>query len=210
MYRWELALLAIMLSGSKISFAESEPVLPPGSEAKSAEAERRELSESILQKTKEARDKLAEKLTSQATQELQQGVVSDLEKLIELLRTSPPPSGGSGSPPPNSDDSSSDQNQDDSSSEKPKSSRRPPSKGTGAGEDRNQPQDSEERHGESKAAKIRADRKRRLENDIWGHLPPALREQLLNTYGERMLPQYEDYVKKFYEALSEPTRSPKR
>jgi hypothetical protein len=48
-----------------------------------------------------------------------------------------------------------------------------------------------------------AARKKKLEMDVWGHLPPHLREQLLNTYGERMLPKYENLVKKFYESLSE-------
>ena len=38
--------------------------------------------------------------------------------------------------------------------------------------------------------------------DIWGHLPPHVREELLNTYGEKMLPKYEHLVKQFYEALS--------
>ncbi len=208
--RCEFILLALVLSGSPVSRAESEPVPPPGAEANSADALRRELAEGILQKTKAATVLLAVKLTGDPTQELQRSAVSDLDQLIELLKTSPPPSGGSGSPPPNPDNSPSDQNQDGSSSQKPKSSSKSKSQGTGAGENRTDPQDSEERHGESKEAKLRADRKRRLENDIWGHLPPALREQLLNTYGERMLPQYEEFVKKFYEALSEPARGPKR
>ena len=45
-------------------------------------------------------------------------------------------------------------------------------------------------------------RRRKLEMDVWGHLPPHVREELLNTYGERMLPKYEHLVKRFYEALS--------
>jgi acyl-CoA reductase-like NAD-dependent aldehyde dehydrogenase len=47
-----------------------------------------------------------------------------------------------------------------------------------------------------------AARRRKLEMDVWGHLPPHVREELLNTYGERMLPKYEHLVKRFYEALS--------
>ena len=56
-----------------------------------------------------------------------------------------------------------------------------------------------------RAAKAAAEaaRKKKLEIDVWGHLPPHLRDQLLNTYGERMLPKYEQLVKQFYEALSE-------
>ena len=47
-----------------------------------------------------------------------------------------------------------------------------------------------------------AARRRKLEMDVWGHLPLHVREELLNTYGERMLPKYEHLVKQFYEALS--------
>ena len=47
-----------------------------------------------------------------------------------------------------------------------------------------------------------AARKQKLEMDVWGHLPQHVREELLNTYGERMLPKYEHLVKQFYEALS--------
>lgn len=39
--------------------------------------------------------------------------------------------------------------------------------------------------------------------DAWGHLPPAMRQQLLNIYTEKFLPQYEDQVRRYYEALAE-------
>ena len=189
--------------------AQTEPAAPP--DAARAEAEKRELLERILRNTAGARDKLTDKVTGPETQKLQQDVVVDLETLIELLKKAPPPP-----PKKNDDDSSSSSSDSDSENQDPqqksqdesesKPSRKPKSKGTGDGRDRNQAEGSEERHGESRDAKQKADRKLRLENDIWGHLPPALREQLLNTYGERMLPQYEEFVRKFYEALSEPKR----
>jgi hypothetical protein len=46
--------------------------------------------------------------------------------------------------------------------------------------------------------------------DIWGHLPPQLREELLSTYGDRMLPKYEQLVNQFYEALSNQGDSKKK
>lgn len=185
---------------------------PADQSSTEADAKKRELSERILQKTADARDKLIGKQLGKETQQLQQDVVQDLETLLELLKQSPPPPPSQGNPPPNSEPPSNPQNQNpkpqnDSESKSP---RKPKSPGTGSGQNREQPQDSEERHGESRESKQKADRKLRLENDIWGHLPPALREELLNTYGERMLPQYEDFVRKFYEALSEPNRTKKR
>ena len=192
-------------------FADDEPEAKPVVDPQKAATERKELSERILEHTKAARDKLAEKITDADTKSLQDGVVRDLERLIELLRHSPPPSGGGSSspPPPNSDQSSdpSQQQQQQNSQDQQNSSERESSQGNGSGKNREQPTDSEERSGETPEMKALADRRRRLESDIWGHLPPALRERLLNTYGDRMLPQYEDFVRKFYEALSEPKRT---
>jgi hypothetical protein len=60
---------------------------------------------------------------------------------------------------------------------------------------------SKQSHADRKAAED-SKRRQKLEMDIWGHLPPHVREELLNTYGEKMLPKYEQMVKQFYEALS--------
>ena len=62
--------------------------------------------------------------------------------------------------------------------------------------------DSSKQSQSDRKAAEEAARRRKLEMDIWGHLPPHVREELLNTYGERMLPKYEHLVKQFYEALS--------
>lgn len=173
-------------------------------------AETRKLSEQILQKTAGARDKLVGQEIGSETQKLQQDVVADLETLIELLKKSPPPPPSTNSSSNSNSSQDQSQQQQNSSSESESKSRKSKSQGSGSGRNRDRPQDSEERNGESRESKQRADRKQRLENDIWGHLPPALREELLNTYGERMLPQYEEFVRKFYEALSEPARAKKR
>lgn len=174
----------------------------------------RELAERILDKTKQARDKLAEKITNDQTHDLQQQVVDDLEKLIDMLKKSPPSNNKNPSPNSNSNSSSSSSSSSNSNrkDQRQQSQQSGQQKSTGAadGQNRAQPQDSEERNGETPEGKNHAERKRKLESDIWGHLPPALREQLLNTYGERMLPQYEEMVRKFYDALSEPSRPVKR
>ncbi|GIX05134.1 MAG: hypothetical protein KatS3mg114_1003 [Planctomycetaceae bacterium] len=53
-------------------------------------------------------------------------------------------------------------------------------------------------------AELARSRLRKLETDVWGHLPPGLREKLLNAYSEKTVPQYEHLIRKFYEALSDP------
>ena len=62
---------------------------------------------------------------------------------------------------------------------------------------------SQERTESERKAADEAARKKKMEIDVWGHLPPHLREELLNKYGEQMLPKYQNLVKQFYEALSE-------
>ena len=39
-----------------------------------------------------------------------------------------------------------------------------------------------------------------------GHLPPHIREAMLNSVSEKYLPKYEDLVKKYYEDLAEKSR----
>ena len=42
-----------------------------------------------------------------------------------------------------------------------------------------------------------------LQTDVWGHLPPQVRQQLLNGLNERMLPGYEALIRQFYSTLAE-------
>lgn len=46
-------------------------------------------------------------------------------------------------------------------------------------------------------------RQRRLREAVWGHLPPALREQMLNLPHDKSLPKYTDHIRRYYEALAE-------
>ena len=49
-------------------------------------------------------------------------------------------------------------------------------------------------------------RRRALIDEVWGHLPPAMRERLLNVGSDKLLPKYEDQIRRYYEALAEPDR----
>jgi hypothetical protein len=77
--------------------------------------------------------------------------------------------------------------------------------GDESGRERDDASESAERTGErppNERDEELADQKLQLELDVWGHLPPKLREQLLNTYGEKMLPQYEQQIREYYQALA--------
>ncbi len=43
-----------------------------------------------------------------------------------------------------------------------------------------------------------------LVRDAWGHLPPRLREQLLNSRSDQYLPRYDGLVRRYFESLAQP------
>jgi hypothetical protein len=169
--------------------------------------------ERAVQSMKAAKEKLAAGQTGAPTQDLQKQVLAALD---ELLKTPPQPpspnqsgSGGGGQSQDSQRSSSQDKDQSKSSAQGKPS-------GVGgeqqAGEQRNRSQadDSEERTGPRRTGVAAPLPRRRLEVDVWGHLPEKVREQLLNGYGERMVPQYEALVRKFYESLADTAAEPDR
>ncbi len=163
-----------------------------------------------------ASEKLGGKVTGDETTQIQEQVIRDLDELIKQLQN-PPPNGGGGGGGGSSGGGSSKSGGGGSSRQQRASGRggkgqpqggtpKQQAQGNGTdqgGRDRKDAEDSDERTDSERKAAAEAARKKKLEIDVWGHLPPHLRDQLLNTYGERMLPKYESLVKQFYEALSE-------
>ena len=52
------------------------------------------------------------------------------------------------------------------------------------------------------AAQLRAEEKQKLMREVWGKLPPRLRDKLLNASDEEILPQYEDQIRTYFRKLS--------
>ena len=50
-------------------------------------------------------------------------------------------------------------------------------------------------------------RQQQMLKDVWGHLPPTLRDELLNVSGDQYLPKYADQVQRYYEVLAERSRT---
>ncbi len=65
---------------------------------------------------------------------------------------------------------------------------------------------STERTDRGEATSAELARRNALMRDVWGHLPPAALERLMNVYSERYLPQYEEVIRRYYEALAEQHR----
>ncbi len=162
--------------------------------------------------------RLKDRETGEETQAAQQSVIDQLDTLLKTPPESPPPSGsgggGSSNPPPTPKNGSGKSRNSQNSQSKPNETKgsdpsqmRPKPAGQQDQRDRKNADDSEERTGPKRAASTPAAKRQRLEVDVWGHLPEKLREQLLNSYGERMLPQYEEAVRRFYDQLADPPAS---
>jgi hypothetical protein len=173
---------------------------------------------------RDAGDKLNENQTGQDTRKVQEQVIRDLDELIKQMQNPPPPPHGQGGGGGGGGSSSSSgsgkgsqsqmqklgggQGQSGQKSGQGKSGKASQGQqGTesskSGGQEKKVAEGSEERSESERKASEEAARKKKLEMDVWGHLPPHLRDQLLNTYGEKVLPKYQNLVKQFYEALSE-------
>lgn len=189
----------------------------------------------LVRKMQSARERLAQADRSPESKSLQQGVVDDLDKLIRELEKppakSPPPPPQSSSPPPpmgGSDNQPQPAGGQKSASpmggqtgqpmpQKQPAGAKPQAGTTGnapAGEGGNAPQNAAAQSQDSAAntksqqqRRAEEQMKQRLAKDVWGHLPPQLRQELLNVYSEKYLPKYEDMVRRYYEALADESRT---
>lgn len=175
-----------------------------------------ELDETIAA-MREVSRRLDRELVSGDTEQIQDGIVANIDALIEKLESLPPPSSSSSSD--SSEDDSSEQNQStdqpesqaESQTEPQNTPQKQPGADSSAGS-RQQPQQgkaaesSEQNQREARERAAALARRRALVDEVWGHLPPAMRERLLNVQGEKLLPKYEDLIRRYYESLAEPVR----
>jgi len=156
-------------------------------------------------------ERLDRKDVSEETSQLQTSILDNIDSLIERLKNQPPPQ----SSPSQSDQSNPDQqnqNRNEQSGspqnqeQKADQTASKPKAGTGS-KSQSQTEKSEEsseknpREAQERAAALA--RRRALVNEVWGHLPPAIRERLLNVQSEKLLPGYESLIRRYYESLAE-------
>ena len=135
--------------------------------------------------------------TGGQTRKLQSEIVTDLQELIDLARQLRPPQN-----PPREPEQNAQPQQTRKSAGDPNSQAGSAANQASKGGD--DPTDRIEKGRDSEAARAR---QRQNLKEIWGMLPPALREKMLNVYSEKYLPRYEDLVRDYFEALAEQSRS---
>jgi hypothetical protein len=165
----------------------------------------------IIEQMQAAHEKLSRKDAGPETQAIQKEVLAALDELLKAppqqnSQSSPQGGGGSAAGGAGQAGSRSDPAPSPADQQPQPTVSESSAKANGAVErNRQNAEDAIERTGTAPTVDQSALRRRRLEVDVWGHLPEKLREQLLSTYGEKVVPQYQDLVRRFYEALSEPS-----
>jgi hypothetical protein len=184
--------------------AEPQSRIPFADELDEAVAAMREVSQRLGQLNR-----------SEETEQLQDGIVTNIDALIEKLKNLPPPSLSSSSENSDSDPSDSDStSQGQKQGSKPKPQQAPQEQNGADSTAGGAPQPKTGKAGESTEQNLRQAReraaalarRRALIDEVWGHLPPAMRERLLNVGSEKLLPKYEDLIRRYYEALAEPDK----
>ncbi len=151
--------------------------------------------EAALAAMQQSFDQLRAAQIGKPTQIAQQTAVESLDTLLKQWqqRAGKQPSlARSGQKSPNSDKTP---NQDSSTSD-----------GTGGkptGRDSAQARNSSDRDRTGADAEGDLRRQRQLREAVWGHLPPALREKMLNLPHDKTLPKYSEHIRRYYEALAE-------
>ena len=196
------------------SVDNGDPVAKPQSRMPFAD----ELDETVAS-MREVSRRLDKLNLSDDTAQLQTDIVSNIDALIEKLRNLPPPSSSSSSQSSDPDQSDSDSKSQGQKPEPKQGPQQTPENQQGADSSSGSaPQPQTGKSGESTEQNLRQAReraaalarRRALIDEVWGHLPPAMRERLLNVGSEKLLPKYEDLIRRYYETLAEPDKGGSR
>jgi hypothetical protein len=152
--------------------------------------------EEAIRGMREAQKRIDGKDAGVKTRALQQDVVKNLEQLIEAIKqqTQSRSSSGKSPKPENGDPKRQASNPPESNPGKNGTTRKDKSS-----ESTEKPRDAENRQVAPLTSK-------RMGQDVWGHLPPALRQKLLNVYQDKYLPKYDDLVRRYFESLADEGR----
>jgi hypothetical protein len=179
-------------------------------------AQRIDRMERIISGMREAHERLAQAKTGAETRQLQERVIEDLRKLLEQLKQRQNAQQSQSQSQSQKDQKNQQQNSSQNrrrrgskSQPDPQNASRSNSQPEQAGQEQrgsDQARGAEERTDAARLLAEEAARRELMVKDIWGHLPPQLREAMRNAYNEKYLPKYEELVKKYYESLAERNR----
>ena len=136
--------------------------------------------------------------TGRETRKIQDQIVKDLQKLIDLAKRQRPPRQRQNQPKPMPRQPSKDK-QNGPPSEDKQSADTPTSKQN----NQDAANESTERTDEAQQKEAELAQRRALVQEVWGHLPPTLRKKMLNIFSEESLPKYKDLVRRYFESLGE-------
>jgi hypothetical protein len=145
----------------------------------------------VARRMLEVHERVRQSDAGPATLNLQKQIVADLDRLIDEARKSAGQCNSSASA------------QQQSSSSKPSSS--PPKPGAGASHKAgNKPAAGagQRKEGEQRR-KPDMDEMRTIMKDLWGELPPQVREQMLQAPVEQFVPKYEQLIEDYFRDLSD-------
>ncbi len=154
--------------------------------------------EATAQAMRDAHERLAAKETGEPTQSAQQTAVSQIDTLLKLWqqradRQQSNSQARSGQPrsPSDKEPNENAKNKTDGEGNKP------------TGRENKQARNSSERQQTGTDREGELMRQRQLREAVWGHLPPTLREKMLNLPHDKTLPKYSEHIRRYYEALAE-------
>lgn len=186
---------------------ESEPSEPEAEEVIAPISGDDDPLEKVIGQMRQAEHRISARDTGTETQTLQRQIVDDLDRLIELAkqqsRQQRPQSNQQQQP---QDDSASQSDQQQSAGQQQQQSEKQQGSGATQGvtrQENEQAAQSTERNDKAEEIEVELQRRNQLISEFWGHLPPAIRQQLLNIREEKYLPKYGELVRQYFEALAE-------
>ncbi len=174
---------------------EQVPAAEPTEDPPPATSEETAPRKAALSAMQQSFDKLRAAETGKPTQAAQQSAIESLDALLKRWQqraTQQQSIARSGQPRPMSDKTP---NENSSTTD-----------GTGGkptGRDSVQARNSSDREQTGSDALAELRRQRQLREAVWGHLPPALREKMLNLPHDKTLPKYSEHIRRYYESLAE-------
>jgi hypothetical protein len=145
----------------------------------------------IARRMMDVQTRIADADGGEKVQDDEKRIVADLDKLIEQAKKSCCKCSGSCSKP----------GQASSRTSNP-SGKKPGSK-PGSKPSTKPAQQSSQRPAEKKTVKADPEEMKNLIKDLWGELPPNVREQMMQNPTEQFVPQYESMIEEYYRRLSE-------
>ena len=160
--------------------------------------------ERVISQMRVAEERISQRDTGAETQSLQRNIVDDLDKLIEIAQQQSRQQRSSPNQQQQQQDDSSQQSKQEQSQQPQPSQQQGATSAQGVTQQQNdQAEQSTQRDDQADEIEIDLQTRNRLITEFWGHLPPAIRQRLLNIREEKDLPKYSDLVRQYFEALAE-------